>query len=139
MTRTFFATLIGLCATAALAAHHSMGAEFDVTRTVEVKGTVTRVEWRNPHPLIHFTVTGPDGTRTEWQAEAQGAPHELERRGWSRTSIAAGEVIVARGFPEREPRPKQARILFMRELTKADGTTLDATSTIWGQPQAALK
>ena len=108
-----------------------MSAEFDPSRTVEVKGVVTRFEWRNPHPTIYFEAT--NGTTTRWQAELAGGLGELAKKGWSATSVKAGDTIVAKGFPALAERQRPSALALL-ELTLPDGTKLDADaqSPIWG-------
>jgi hypothetical protein len=132
MTKTLTAVAVGLFGVASVGAHHSLSAEFDTTRTVQVRGVVTKIEWMNPHSSVYLTVTDPDGALTSWQTELQGPPGELERRGWSRTSIKVGDTIVAKGFLPRQLQTAERLRLSVAELTLADGTRLDATSAVWG-------
>ena len=131
--RTLFAAVVGLSAMATLSAHHSMSAEFDPSRTVEVRGLVTRFEWRNPHAKLYFDVTDVSGATTHWQAELAGGAGELKKKGWSASSVKTGDIIVAKGFPAL-PRVQRPTALALIELTLPDGTKLDAdaTSPIWG-------
>ena len=82
---------------AQLAAHHSFAAEFDGSKPVTLKGTVTKMEWTNPHAWLHIDVKGPDGKTVTWMIEG-GAPNALLRRGWNRTSVAAGTAVVVQGI-----------------------------------------
>jgi hypothetical protein len=72
-----------------MAAHHSFAAEFDVTKTVKVHGTVTKMEWVNPHSWIYVDVKDPDGKVTNWHFEL-GAPSALFRLGWKKDSVPIG-------------------------------------------------
>src|SRR5215467_13286095 len=75
-------------------AHHAFAAEFDAKRPIKLRGTVTKMEWINPHAWIHIDVKKQDGTVEEWMIEA-GTPNTLLRRGFTRDSLKAGtEVIV---------------------------------------------
>ncbi len=78
-------------------AHHSFAAEFDANRPVKFKGTVTKMEWINPHAWIHIDVKGEDGQVTPWMIEA-AAPNALLRRGWTKNSLPAGTEILVEGF-----------------------------------------
>ena len=70
-----------LAAALPMAAHHSVAAEFDSTKPVTIKGTVTKLEWMNPHAWIYVDVKNEQGVVEKWQLEF-GAPNELVRRGW---------------------------------------------------------
>jgi hypothetical protein len=78
-------------------AHHSFAAEFDSTKPIKVVGTVTKVEWQNPHIWFYVDVKNEDGTVTNW-AFSGGAPGQLMRRGVMRSSIQPGMVITVEGF-----------------------------------------
>ena len=84
------------------------------TKPVKFKGTVTKMEWINPHAWIHIDVKGEDGKVTPWMIEA-AAPNALLRRGWTKNSLPAGHGNPRRGFPgerRNEPRQRQACITF---------------------------
>ena len=70
-------------------AHHAFAAEFDVNKPLQLKGTVTKMEWINPHAWIHIDVKDASGNTTEWMIEA-GAPNGLLRRGFTKASLPAG-------------------------------------------------
>ena len=77
-----------LAATLPAWAHHSFASEFDVTKPVKLEGTVTKMEWINPHSWIHIDVKNPDGTVTSWMIEG-GSPNSLLRRGFTKHSLEA--------------------------------------------------
>ncbi len=81
---------------ALLSAHHAFAAEFDANKPVNFKGTLTRVEWVNPHVWIHVDVKKPDGTVEKWAIEG-GTPNVLFRRGVTKQSLKAGMEIVVDG------------------------------------------
>ena len=70
-------------------AHHSFAAEFDAKKPVKLQGTVTKMEWINPHAWIYIDVKNTDGSVTNWMVEA-GAPNALLRRGWTKASLLPG-------------------------------------------------
>jgi hypothetical protein len=78
-------------------AHHSIDAEFDRNKPVTVSGTVTKVDWMNPHIWIYLDVKETDGKITKWQFEG-GPPNALRRQGWNRDSLKEGDQITIRGI-----------------------------------------
>ena len=77
--------------------HHSFAAEFDANKVVKLHGTVTRMEWVNPHAWIHINVANPDGTNTEWMIEGN-TPNGLLRRGFTKKSLEAGTEVFVEGY-----------------------------------------
>jgi hypothetical protein len=104
-----------------LSAHHSFSAEFDATKPVLFKGTVTKMEWLNPHVWIHMTVTQPNGTTEAWMVEG-GAPTVLFRRGFTKTALVAGTQVVVDGYRAKDGTNK----MNAREITLPDGRKLFA-------------
>ncbi len=82
-------------------AHHSAVAEYDLEKPVKVQGTVTRVEWSNPHIWFYVDVKNPDGSVTNWGFSG-GAPGVLQRRGISRTAMNPGDVVKVEGFRAKD-------------------------------------
>jgi len=82
-------------------AHHSFAAEFDGTKPIKLRGTVTKMEWINPHAWIHITVKKPDDTAEEWMIEA-GSPNTLLRRGFTKDSLKVGTEIVVQGYQSKD-------------------------------------
>ena len=82
-------------------AHHSAVAEYDLEKPVKVQGTVTRVEWSNPHIWFYVDVKNPDGSVTNWGFSG-GAPGVLQRRGISRTAMKPGDVVKVEGFRAKD-------------------------------------
>jgi len=124
------AALLGMfAARVPLAAHHSFAAEFDGSKPVTLKGTVTKMEWTNPHAWLHVDVKGPDGKVVEWLIEG-GAPNALLRRGWNRESVAAGTAILVQGFRARDGSNRASG----GDVTLPDGKKLFIGSTGTGAP-----
>jgi hypothetical protein len=104
-----------------LSAHHSFSAEFDATKPVLFKGTVTKMDWLNPHVWIHMTVTQPNGTTEAWMVEG-GAPTVLFRRGFTKTALLPGTQVVVDGYRAKDGTNK----MNAREITLPDGRKLFA-------------
>ena len=85
-------------------AHHSFAAEFDVNQPITLKGTLTKMEWVNPHGWIHIDVIGPDGKVTNWSVEA-GAPNALLRRGLRNSDFPAGVEVTVEGYRAKSGGP----------------------------------
>jgi hypothetical protein len=86
-----------LLAAAPVAGHHAFAAEFDVSQPVKVKGTLTKVEWVNPHAWIYVDVKGADGKVVNWHFEL-GPPNALFRLGWKKDSIPTGIEVEVTGY-----------------------------------------
>ncbi len=83
-----------------LSAHHSWTAEYDSKKPVTVKGTVSKVEWTNPHTHFYVDVTDASGKVTTWNFEMASTP-ALERGGWSRKTLPIGTQVTVEGFAGR--------------------------------------
>ncbi len=110
-------------------AHHSFAAEFDAKRPVKLQGTVTKMEWINPHAWIYLDVKGTDGTVTNWMVEA-GAPNALLRRGWTKNSLLPGTEILIEGYQAKDG----ANRANGRDITFKDGKKLFVGSVGTGAP-----
>ena len=90
-------TAAGLLVSAApVLAHHSFSAEFDAKQPVKLTGTVTKLDWANPHTWLYIDVKDETGKVTNWGLEL-GGPNALMRLGWSRNSLKPGDTITAEG------------------------------------------
>ena len=102
MIRWFFSLLlIALASSASLLAHHSFAAEYDDTKPIKVMGTVTKVEWQNPHIWFYLDVKGEDGKVTNY-AFSGGAPGQLMRRGIMKSAIQVGSTVTVDGFKAKD-------------------------------------
>ena len=81
--------------------HHSFTAEFDVNRPIKLTGTISRVEWTNPHAWLFVETEDDDGSAQSWAIELLGI-NALMRRGLTRDSIEPGDVITVAGFGSRD-------------------------------------
>ncbi len=122
--------VIALLAAAQLLAHHAFSAEFDANRPVQLKGTVTKMEWINPHAWIHIDVTMEDGEVEQWMIEG-GTPNTLFRRGFTKQSLLPGTVIMVDGYQAKDGTQKANG----RDLTFEDGTRLFMGSSGTGAPR----
>jgi uncharacterized protein DUF6152 len=112
-----------------LRAHHAFAAEFDSAKPVKFKGTVTKMEWLNPHVWLHIDVKEPDGKVENWAFEA-GTPNVLFRRGFTKTSLLPGTEVVVDGYQAKDG-TKRAN---GRDLTFPDGRKLFLGSSGTGAP-----
>lgn len=99
-------------------AHHSFAVFFDPDKMVTIRGTVTAFAFRNPHGIVQIDV--PKGGKIEHWAAETNAPVVLQRRGWTRTSLKAGDVVTIEGWPARDGKP----YLRLLKATRADGSVI---------------
>ena len=105
--RTMFVTLLaglGLMFSVPVVAHHAVGGEYDPDKPITLTGTVTKIEWVNPHARIYFDVKDTGGTVTNWSVEL-AARVVLERMGWSGRSLKPGQVVTVIGDRARSGAP----------------------------------
>ena len=110
-------------------AHHSFAAEFDAKKPVKLRGTVTKMEWINPHSWVHIEVKTPDGKVEQWMIEG-GAPNALLRRGWNKNSLLPGTEILVEGFQAKDGALRANG----RDITFPDGKKLFVGSSGIGAP-----
>jgi hypothetical protein len=99
--------------------HHSFGAVFDREQPVELTGTVTSVEWTNPHVWFSIDVERERGETERWSFE-MGSPNALIRRGWAQDSLPAGTRVTVHGARARDGSRKAAAL----SITRANGETV---------------
>ena len=124
------AATVLMAAGAALSAHHSFAAEFDSEKPIQLRGTVVRVEWINPHTWIHIDVKEPDGKVARWMIEG-GTPNTLLRRGLTRNTLPAGTEIMVDGYRAKNGSNRANG----RDLTFTDGRKLFLGSSGTGAPK----
>jgi hypothetical protein len=116
-----------LAAAAPVLAHHSFAAQYDQTKPIEVKGTVTKVEWTNPHARFYIDSKNDNGEVTSWNFEL-ASPNVLVRNGWKRTTLKIGDVITAAGYLARMGPPAGPRMAIAGAVTGSDGRKLFASA-----------
>ena len=126
-----FAAVVLFAVTVPVWAHHAFAAEFDASKPIKFKGTVTKMEWINPHAWIHIDVKGEDGKVTPWMIEA-AAPNALLRRGWTKNSLLPGTEILVEGFQAKDGANRANGSI----ITFTDGRKLFVGSSA-GDPGAA--
>ena len=106
-------------------AHHAFSAEFDQSKPVKVQGSISKLEWTNPHAWIFIDSKGTDGKVVTWRFE-MGAPNALLRAGWSRTDIKPGTEVTISGFLARSG----GSVGNAYQVRLADGRDLFAASSL---------
>jgi hypothetical protein len=128
---TFFAILLGLMLPGTPSyAHHSVGAEFDLSKRITLQGRVTKIEWMNPHVYLYVDVDA-HGKTANWACETAG-PNTLARQGWSRMSLKIGDRVTVVGYRARDG----AFVASAREVVLADGRKVFVGSPYDGAPKS---
>ena len=105
-------------------AHHSFAAEYDATKPVTITGAVTKVEWLNPHARFYVDVKDDKGAVTNWELEL-GSPNGLMRAGWTRKSMAIGDMVTVQGSLAKDG----SKLANARSVVLAGGKRLFAQSS----------
>jgi hypothetical protein len=117
MRKTLLAISIAVAAPfGGASAHHSFASEFDANKPVSLTGSVTKVEFINPHSWIHIEVTADDGTKAVWEVEG-GTPNTLFRKGINDSTLPVGTVVSVDGYRARDGSNRMSG----RDITLADG------------------
>ena len=130
MRKLTFVAVGLLMAAVPVMGHHAFSAEFDANKPIKLTGTVTKMEWINPHAWIHIDVKKPDGTVEKWMIEG-GTPNTLLRRGFTKNSLAIGTEIQVDGYQAKDGSMKGNG----RDLTLPDGKKLFMGSSGTGAPR----
>ncbi len=116
------ATVGLMLVSAQLFAHHSFRAEFDSEQPIEITGTVTEIEWTNPHARFYVDVEDDAGEVINWDFEL-ASPNSLFRRGWKRDSLKPGDVVTVSAFRARN----SPYVANTRTVTLSDGQRVFST------------
>ena len=116
---------VALLSTQIVIAHHSFDAEFDRNKPVTLKGSVTRVDWGNPHIWVFMDVKDETGKVSNWGVEG-GAPNALFRNGWRKDSLKVGDIVTVEGFRGRDGSQRANA----NRVTLPDGRRVFAGSSI---------
>jgi len=123
--KSLFAGALSLMfVTAPLWGHHSFSAEFDSTKVVTLTGTITKVEWANPHARFYFDTKDDKGAVVNWNFEL-ASPNGLMRNGWRRDSLKIGDVVTVNGTLAKNA----PHVGNTRTVTLANGKRLFAGSS----------
>ena len=118
-----------LAVSAPVFAHHSFAAEYDNAKPITLTGTVTKVEWMNPHARFYINVKDDKGAVANWEFELS-SPNGLARRGWTRNSMKEGDVVIVDGYMAKDG----SNLANARNVKLADGRKLFAGSAEDGGP-----
>lgn len=129
MRLAFAVGVAALVGTGPVWAHHAFSAEFDASKPILLRGTVSKTEWINPHSWIHVDVKAPDGKIQTWAVEC-GAPNSLIRRGLNKNSIPIGTELVFDGFQAKDG----STTANAKEITFPDGRKFSVGSLGTGAP-----
>jgi len=113
------AAIIALAAAVPMLAHHSFAAEFDASKAVRLTGTLTKIEWTNPHSYFYIDVKDEMGQIANWGCEGAG-PGALSRRGFKRGDIKIGDTLVVDGYRAKDG----SRLIDARRVTLPDGRNI---------------
>ena len=129
------AAAFGLACVAAPAfAHHSFAAEYDSTKPIKLTGTVTKVEWMNPHIYYYLDVKGEDGKMVNYAVEG-GTPGSLYRQGWRKDSLRVGDTVTVDGYKAKNG----STHVNGRKVVLPDGTRVFGGSADDGGPDAEYR
>lgn len=128
--------MAGLLVAAAvpLLAHHSFAAEYDANAKLTLKGTVTKVDWMNPHIWVYIDAKDDSGKMIHWQCEG-GPPNTLTRNGWTKDALKIGDEVTIEGFRAKDG----TNTCNSRSVTLPDGRKVFAGSADDNGPKAAEK
>ena len=123
-TSAFAAMLLLVLQAASASAHHSFAAEYDGKKPTTLSGTVTKVEWTNPHVHFFMDIKDAAGATTQWEF-TMGAVNGLFRRGWAKEMLKPGDSVTVDGYLARDgSRLANARLVTLSDGRKMSGGTM---------------
>ena len=120
---------LGFALESPLDAHHSFAAEFDGTKAIRITGTITKVEWTNPHSYFYLDAKSDSGDEVKWTCEA-GSPGALSRRGFKRGDLKLGDTVIVDGYRAKDG----SNMVDARRVTLPDGRIVSGASAGDGGP-----
>lgn len=118
---TFTVAFGSLLIVASALAHHSINAEFDSSKTIVLKGTITQVDWENPHVYVHLDVKDNSGNMANWALETY-PPAVLHKGGVTRETFKPGQVVTIDAFP---PKDGTKSLAYLKVITFSDGHSIE--------------
>jgi len=128
-TYPLLVAVVGLAAVLPLAAHHSFAAEFDGSKAVRLRGTLTKIEWTNPHSYFYIDVKDDKGAAVNWGCEA-ASPGALSRRGFKKGDVKLGDMVIVDGYLAKDG----SHFIDARRVTLPDGRVVSGGSAGDGGP-----
>jgi hypothetical protein len=129
-TFALLVTVVVLTAGARLLGHHSFAAQYDASKAIRLSGTLTKVQWTNPHIYFYLDVKDESGQVVNWGCEA-GSPGALSRRGFKRGNLKIGDTIIVDGYRARDG----SHLIDARRVTLPDGRIVSGATAGDGGPQ----
>jgi hypothetical protein len=131
--RILAAVVTALLWTATAAAHHPFSDEFDRTKTVTLTGTVSKIEWQNPHAYVYLDVKDTNGSIDDWKVE-MGSPAALTKEGWTRTAVKNGDRVTVQGWRAKS----EGSVANASTFVLANGKKMAAASSFNMVPEEQL-
>src|SRR3974390_1012898 len=117
--RTLAFLLTSILGAISLSAHHSLAAEYDQKKPIALNGTVTKLDWRNPHAWVYLEVKNAAGETEKWQCEL-GSPNAMTRAGFNPESVKIGDEVVLNGILAKDA----SKTCSTRDLKNKEGKTI---------------